>query len=59
MVGIDVPVEKTLSAGSFVADVLRLISSEYHHTRFDQIYSSKFKDNITSFELHILQSMDK
>lgn len=59
VVGIDVSAEKTLSAGSFVIDVLRLISSEYHHTRFDQMYSSKFKDNITSFELHILQSMDK
>ena len=50
---------KVANAGLFIADVLKLLTTECHTPYFAQEYNDKYKDNITTFELYILNRMDK
>lgn len=47
------------NAGLFISDVLKLLTTECHTLEFAQEYNSKYEHNVTSFELDILNRMDK
>ena len=50
---------KVANAGLFIADVLKLLTTECHTLEFAQEYNDKYKDNITTFELYILNRMNE
>ena len=56
---ISVSPNKVANAGLFIADVLKLLTTECHTLDFAQEYNSKYEHNITSFELDILNRMNK
>ena len=56
---ISISSNKVANAGLFIADVLKLLTTAYHTSEFTQEYNDKYKDNITTFELYILNRMNK
>lgn len=56
---ISISPNKVANAGLFIADVLKLLTTECYTLEFAQEYSSKYEHNITSFELDILNRMNE